>query len=572
MSFRRNALRAFALIIVATFALLSLATDIPSAPASDVDAYNIALNHPRISDRITGLEVFATNHRGSPLAEDALEFALWYYVSTGGRARTLDVAAQLQRVNPDNPLALAVLAHDRRSAAESNLDTERNLREVDRMTNRGLQALNYMRHPQGMTYADFTAMKRQVIALLEGDAGYIALQNKRYNHAQLLLKNAVDADPESTQNVYALALSYLNSPKPDRKNGYYFLARTVNLTQGTPAGEQIAQFAAEQYRHDGGTPQNWNQFLAVTRVTGAPAATTPAPQVVVAKADTSQKPVQPPPAQVASATPQPEPKSRDTADRTAKQRDKNKDNRDQQTVARADIPKDLPPDTRTPDTRTPEEPKGERKPGKDDRYSSGIWKSPGSDTPPAPGPIYKRPANGSPVSLGILIESAHLSKGERDALVRGITGILDSLRDSDEAFILTYGDELVFEQDLTHQPWLLQDAMSHMKAHGGDQGLYDAIATSAAHLRRIAKNQNRVLLLVSDGESSQKSKRNLDLAWSVREVTVNCMAIDIGSETDRRFLEALASRTGGHTIFVHSLSEFPSVSQQMARNIYGPMQ
>lgn len=553
MFFRRSFLRAFALFAVATFTVPIFANDIPSAPA-ERDAYNEALNHPRIQDRITALEIFATNHRGSPLAEDALQFALWYYVSTGGRARTLDVAAQLQRVNPDNPLALAVLAHDRRTSAEAGNDKERNLREVDRMTNRGLQALNYMRHPAGMTDADFTAMKRQVIALLEGDAGYIALQGKRYNHAQLLLKNAVDADPESTQNVYALSLSYLNAPKPDRQNGYYYLARTVNLTQGTPAGEQIAQFAADQYKHDGGTPQAWNQFLAATRVPGAPAATAPAAQVQVAKAQPPAKAAEvAPPPQTAQAAPP-------TTSKAPQQ--------EQQTVARADIPKDIPPTT----TPEPEDRSRDRKSSKDDRFSSGIWKSPGSDTPPPPGPIYKRPANGSPVSLGILIESAHLTKGERDALVKGITSILDDLRSSDEAFILTYGDELVFEQDLTHQPWLLQDAMSHLKPHGGDQGLYDAIATSAAHLRRIAKNQNRVLLLVSDGESSQKSKRNLDLGWSVREVTVNCMGIDVGSEADRRFLEALASRSGGHTIFVHDVAEFPSVSQQMARNIYGPMQ
>src|SRR5690242_3106777 len=108
MYFRRSFLRRFALIVVASISLSSLAADV-RASASDQDAYNLSLNHPRIADRITALEVFATNHRGSPLAEDALQFALWYYVSTGGRARTLDVAAQLLRVNPENPLALAVL-------------------------------------------------------------------------------------------------------------------------------------------------------------------------------------------------------------------------------------------------------------------------------------------------------------------------------------------------------------------------------------------------------------------------------------------------------------------------------
>jgi Mg-chelatase subunit ChlD len=171
-----------------------------------------------------------------------------------------------------------------------------------------------------------------------------------------------------------------------------------------------------------------------------------------------------------------------------------------------------------------------------------------------------------------LIEASHLTKGERDALVKGITAILDQLRSSDEAFILTFSDELVFEQDLTHSPWLLQDAMSHLKPRSGESGLYDAIATSAAHLRRIAKNQNRVLLLISDGQYSESKDATLDLAWSVREVTVHCMGVDVSSDRDRRFLDALASRTGGRTVYVQDVRQFPAMSQEMAKNIYGPMQ
>jgi hypothetical protein len=543
MSFWRNLLHLFALTVVAIFSLNTLAADVPG-PADGV-AYNGALAQPTIADKITALEIFATNHRGSPLAEDALEYALWFYISTGGRARTLDVAAQLANANPNNILALAVLAHDRRSAAEAGLDVDRNLREAERMTTAGINALSSMRRPDGMIDADFVAMKRQTIAFLEGDAGYLALQKKKYADAQPLLKNAVDADPESPQNVYALALAYLGGPKPDRKNGYWYLARAVNLTQGTPAGAQIAQFAADQYRHEGGTPQDWNQFLAATRVPGMPAATVPTSEVQVASATAPQPSVH------ATTAPTNQAASRKPSD--------------QQTIARADIPAN----PTTADTRHPSDSK-KRKKEKED-YTSAIWESPSAETPPPPGPIYKRPPNGSPVSLGILIESSHLSKGERDGLVKGITGILDDLRDSDEAFILSYGDELTFEQDLTHSPWLLQDAMSHLKSRGGDQALYDAIATSAAHLRRIAKNQNRVLLLISDGENSAKVKPGLDLAWSVREVTVHCMGVDVRSDQDRHFLEALAARTGGRAVFVHDVDQFPTVSLQMAQNIYGPI-
>lgn len=201
--------------------------------------------------------------------------------------------------------------------------------------------------------------------------------------------------------------------------------------------------------------------------------------------------------------------------------------------------------------------------------NSSVWNSPITNDVPPRQPVYKRPPTGAPVSLGILLEASRLSRSSRDALVQGLTEVLDQLRQGDEAFILTFSDDVAFEQDLTHSPWLLQDAIMKLKPRSGAGALYTAITTASGHLRRIARNPNRVLVLVSDGDNGSRPKNALQLGWSIRDVTIHCVGVDVRSETDREFLQKLAARTGGQALFVDDASAFPTISQSMAQGIYG---
>src|SRR5262249_40909766 len=62
---------------------------------------------------------------------------------------------------------------------------------------------------------------------------------------------------------------YLEGPKPDPQTGYWLLARTVVLTQGTPDGDRLAKYAWEQFWGAGGSEQGWKDYLAVAAA-GAP--------------------------------------------------------------------------------------------------------------------------------------------------------------------------------------------------------------------------------------------------------------------------------------------------------------
>ena len=104
-----------------------------------------------------------------------------------------------------------------------------------------------------MNESDFARLQRQTLAMLKGAAGYAELQRKNNVAARSDLHEALALDPGRTSDVYALALADLDGKNPDVKDGYWSLARAVQLWRGTPQGAEIAQYARSRYVNNGGT-------------------------------------------------------------------------------------------------------------------------------------------------------------------------------------------------------------------------------------------------------------------------------------------------------------------------------
>jgi len=323
----------------------------------------------------------------------------------------------------------------------------------------------------------------------------------------------VYVNPNSAQDTYALALADLNGPDKNPKEGYWYMARAVDLAQGTPQGLEMAQFARAQYVKDGGSTSDWNEFLASAKPTGSATPTSPytamaslpAPAAMVAGPPEKAKPVQSvsiKPPSVGSTKSQPAPS---------------------------------------------------------------VWE----DTTSSPVVRKRRiPAITGPMSLGILVETSLATKENRSAVVNSLIDMLRHLNDRDEAFILTYDNNLVFEQDLTSDPHALEDAMEDIKPQKGAV-LDDAIAFAAGHLARIAKYPNRILLVISDGNNIDSHASPLETSAEINAagVRIFCIGVDVNQADGRARLQALASSTGGQSRFISSPGQFRDATRQMAQNM-----
>lgn len=487
---------------------VSFAQSSSSSNSNELSQYTNAVARVQPSDRVIQLERFAIHAQPGPLKVDALEFVIWEYLRTHNDAHALAWAHPLAEIDPSNAVALALLSQQSRELVERGSMKPQNLLT---MASHGLDTLPQVRRPLGMSEGDFTLLRRQVNAMLSGAAGTAEVHMKDYVSARVYLHNAVAVNANSAPDVYALALAELNGPGKNPQEGYWLLARAVNLSQGTPQGTAIAQFARAQYVKDGGTTTDWNQFLASARPTGSPSQT-----VVMASinpppvARPPQKPSQPMRAASVKSPPASKPASSQPA--------------------------------------------------------PSVW---ADDT--ANQPIVRKrrvSAATGPISLGILVETSLATKDNRSAVVNSLIDMLRRLNDQDEAFVLTYDNNLVFAQDLTTDPKALEEAMESIKPQKGAV-LDDAIAFAAGHLARIAKHPNRVLLVISDGKNIDSHASPLQTSAEINAagVRIYCIGVDV-TETDGRYrLQALSSSTGGQSTFIGGPGQFRDATREMARNM-----
>lgn len=403
-----------------------------------------------------------------------------------------------------------------------------------------------LRRPEGMSHAEFTQLQRQAQAMLNGSVGYGELERKDYGGARAALAKAVDASPNDAQLVYALALADLSGDKPNRQQGYWLLAKAVNLGGGPAAARQIEEFGRNKYKQDGGSDRDWEQFLSVTAAPGASAAEMIATtQPSVSRRQSSGKRAEDQTVENSSrraASGRPASKTR--AARNNKTRNKEVSIGSEEIAALG--------------------PRKEAKPTKGTVAANSL--------PPISSDVRAaRP--GPPVSLGILIETSMARKDTRKAIVYSLSDLVRRLGAKDEAFILSFSHDLVFEEDLTGDASRLEQAMDQIKPHPGT-ALLDAVGFAAGHLQRIASNQNRILLVISDGRNTSSRIPAPASSAEIRAsgVKIYCIGVDVSGTDGRYRLQGLASGTGGTASFITAPDQFRAAAQLVAGQIGIPFQ
>src|SRR5437867_3483487 len=111
------------------------------------------------------------------------------------------------------------------------------------------------------------------------------------------------------------------------------------------------------------------------------------------------------------------------------------------------------------------------------------------------------------LSVGLLIDASGSMRDKLDRLKTATTAFTKASNPEDQTAILTFGDELVLEQDFADNNSNLSRALMNIPPNRGT-ALYDAVFRAARYLERNASHEKKVLLVVSDGEDN-KSKYDL---------------------------------------------------------------
>ena len=509
--------------------------------ADSVSAYADAIRQSTIAERIVAMERYLQSSSGSRLKVDALEFLVWDHMRLGHQSKSEQRAKELLAISPGNPIAVAVLnqyppANRSKSAVESELAALKSARS----------SLDHLNKPEGMLDGNFQMLRQQAATMLTGATGLCYLEMQDYPQARVALQDAVTGDPNNSQLVYGLGLALLNGKNRDPYRGYWYLARAANLTGGTEQGKEIANYAWRTYYHDGGREAGWQRYIASAAALDAP----PSPESNTPAASSGAAPAT---ASTATST-----KSATGAFAGANVKATNP------ATAGSKSSADKVEKTTSLTSPAPSRSKTKASIGFEDTLREPV----STDVPPAN--VTKRPralaAPTEAVSLGILIETSLLTSQNREAIIATLKDIVRNLRSNDEACILVFSDQLDFEQDLTGNDQLLEEAISQIRPKSA-KALLSGIAFAAGHLKRIGKNSNRVLLVISDGRTSQDNADTLMFRSQVSGVRINCIGLKAEGAMERSLLERVASYSGGAAAFASDSGQFRTAALQITRGL-----
>ncbi len=177
-----------------------------------------------------------------------------------------------------------------------------------------------------------------------------------------------------------------------------------------------------------------------------------------------------------------------------------------------------------------------------------------------------------PVAMGIVVDNSGSMREKRQKVNAAALNLVRASNSNDEVCIVNFNDEYYLDQDFTSSINKLKEGLEKIEARGGT-ALYDAVVATADHLKKDAKLEKKVILVVTDGEDNE-SAENLEQA--VRRLqadggpTVYAIGILEGEEHPKhakRALQLMSERTGGIAFFPKTLDEVDAISRSVAHDI-----
>ena len=229
---------------------------------AEYNAYVNAYQQQNPVMKAQALEAFLQTYPNTVMKEDALELLMVAYQQANDAQKALDAASRVLQANPNNIRALALLAYNYRAmASQGGPQMQDNLAKAQQYGQQGLQALQNMKKPDGMSDADFAKLHNETGAIFDGAVGFAALQAKDYATAQKDMQEAVSWESQpNIADIYPLATADLEA-KPMNPAGFWFIVKAAMLAQGA-GQQQILDYGKKKYIRFHGSDQGWDDVVS----------------------------------------------------------------------------------------------------------------------------------------------------------------------------------------------------------------------------------------------------------------------------------------------------------------------
>jgi len=179
----------------------------------------------------------------------------------------------------------------------------------------------------------------------------------------------------------------------------------------------------------------------------------------------------------------------------------------------------------------------------------------------------------APVSLGLIIDNSASMRSKRAQVAAALLTLVHASNPEDEEFVMNFSERPVMAQDFTQDIQKLESTLGKIDSNG-PTAMRDALSMGLEHLKRLAKNDKKVLLVVTDGEDNSSVETLTRLSREAQQSGVLIYAIGLLNDDDeretiraKRDLDMLTRETGGEVFYPKELSEVDGIARHVAHDL-----
>jgi Ca-activated chloride channel family protein len=178
----------------------------------------------------------------------------------------------------------------------------------------------------------------------------------------------------------------------------------------------------------------------------------------------------------------------------------------------------------------------------------------------------------TPVSIGIVFDVSNSMKNKIAIAQTALYEFLRTVEPGDEMFLVTFSDRTVLRTDFSSDDSAIQSELSFERPKGST-ALFDAVALALRQMR-TARNERKVLLVISDGGDNHSRLTEKELGRILKETEVQIHSLGIHDSGFReemrgeRILGSLSETTGGEHYMVRHANELPQLAARVSLSLH----
>jgi Ca-activated chloride channel homolog len=178
-----------------------------------------------------------------------------------------------------------------------------------------------------------------------------------------------------------------------------------------------------------------------------------------------------------------------------------------------------------------------------------------------------------PISLGIIVDNSGSMREKRQKVETASLDLVKASNPQDEVFIVNFNDDAYLDVPFTNDIKKMEEGIARIDSRGGT-AMRDAITMSMDYMRKDAKRQKKVLLVITDGNDNASNISLEKLVNRAQQNEVLVYAIGLLNEEERRearlakrALDTISQDSGGLAFYPKGASDVDAIALQVAHEI-----